>query len=754
MTKITSSTILSLFILSLLAFVGPAAQGQHTPGSSQDSSASQATGGQKEDSLKQQDADAKKTHTLRPLIDNPGTKCLDYTVDVVPLTANNLQMFWKQGDCILVHVTNNPFLFKYDLTFNEQLIHEDDPLSAFGKIIGVNVSSPSGTSTNTDKTSTDKAGAQSVAATRFTPKFADDLKIVTEAKKSAEPKDLKDFSTVQNALSEIVIAGEKRDYGAMEAEEKSLASGKKLEKLAKGNPTLQPVVDDVKAPEAAEKSLPTDTVKWRATVGELSTQAAAIGKTFDLIKAEYRRFSNELPAKLLPLGDAKTPLDKVQGTGEALQKEASQEFDCLTDGIREGPADNTGNSLYRSPSSNSLPGDDRTLERRLLDFVHQSAALHKAIQTALASTKDDVANQVSAISDDLHAAGERVAYVACAYKGFRDNDLASLNNHLIVPLNSVLSDGFSYGYQFPVAAKKREGPFGDPTGVTMTLKRSAIHPFATGSDGTPTNTTSSFTCSSDTTDMFDHGASYNELDDFFTDKPVEGKTNTYTRNLNKPTPANKPGDQTTAQSGGGNSANTTKPATTSDNGDVVLVQPWFFGKARLVVSGGLSTGFLGKKEFQRSSSISGTGSSATSSTVIGVKTDTRYRLTPMLYGHTLLGSSRHDGDAWYATLGVTANSDSKGTSPEFLLGGSRSFAQQKFFATLGAYIGEQQKLDGGLQVGQTIPSTLTGELPVTKSYHASWGFGISYRFASTKDPQKDSSAPAKPSSGAAKKTSN
>ena len=126
----------------------------------------------------------------------------------------------------------------------------------------------------------------------------------------------------------------------------------------------------------------------------------------------------------------------------------------------------------------------------------------------------------------------------------------------------------------------------------------------------------------------------------------------------------------------------------------------------------------------------------------------------MLYGHTLLYSSRHDHDAWYATFGVTANSDNKGTTPEFLLGGSRSFAQHKFFVTLGAYIGEQQKLDGGLQVGQTIPSTLTGELPVTKSYPASWGFGISYRFTSTKDPQKDSSAPAKPTTGGAKKTGN
>ena len=101
----------------------------------------------------------------------------------------------------------------------------------------------------------------------------------------------------------------------------------------------------------------------------------------------------------------------------------------------------------------------------------------------------------------------------------------------------MLTSGFSYGYPFPVAAKKREGPFGDPTGVTITLTRSEIHPFATGGDdSTAPKATSSFTCSSDTTDMFDHGSSYNELNDFFTDKPVEGQTNTYTRNQNKPTP--------------------------------------------------------------------------------------------------------------------------------------------------------------------------------------------------------------------------
>jgi hypothetical protein len=108
------------------------------------------------------------------------------------------------------------------------------------------------------------------------------------------------------------------------------------------------------------------------------------------------------------------------------------------------------------------------------------------------------------------------------------------------------------------------------------------------------------------------------------------------------------------------------------------------------------------------------------------------RATPLLFGYAFIPwfDRRHDPNAWYATFGVTANSESKGT--EFLFGLSRSFVQQRFFVTAGAYLGERRKLDGGLYVGQVIPSTFTGDLPVTKSYHTGFAFGISYRFASTK----------------------
>jgi hypothetical protein len=105
-------------------------------------------------------------------------------------------------------------------------------------------------------------------------------------------------------------------------------------------------------------------------------------------------------------------------------------------------------------------------------------------------------------------------------------------------------------------------------------------------------------------------------------------------------------------------------------------------------------------------------------------------------------------------LGVTANSDNKGTDPEFLLGFSRSLVQEKCFITAGAYIGERQKLDGGLYVGEVIPSTFTSDLPVTKSYHVGFSFGISYRFASSKDPQSNTKSKQPSSGGNKTKTSN
>jgi len=611
--------------------------------------------------------DQKKQESSKPSKNKAEQKCrpFDYHIDVVTLDTNHEEMYWKQNDCIRVFVTNNPFLFKYKLEFNEQLIPEDDPLGAFGKTLGINVStSANGGSTHTDPVK--KAAPASATGGESTFNFV------------VKPHAL----TPEEA---------KKHNLALE-EEKKREAEVQLKNLAK--------LED-----------------WKKRVEALRTKAGDIEKTLRSKTKTYLDFSIEVPKLLNGLMDQAANADEIRKHAESLRDKATTLLGVLSDGE---PGSIAASSTY---------------EGQMLDFARAAAPLHAEID----ASEDSVnAENIRRLMDQVHSASQTVVFTACRYKTERDNDFDSVRTRLLAPLNNVLNDPFAFGYD--PAADKREGPFGDPTLVQVKLTRDEVHPFTTDDKKNPANTTSSFTCSSDPADMFENGSDYNTFEDFFTDKMKKGAANLYTRNQNAPKPTSQKSSTPDATKAAASDAPTT----------VVLEQPWYFGKARLVLTGGLTTGFLGKQEFQRSSSISG----GTSQTVVGLKTDTRYRFTPMLYGHTLLYSTRHDSDAWYATFGVTANSDSKGTSPEFLLGGSRSFVQQRFFFTLGAYFGEKQKLDGGLQVGQVIPATLTGELPVTKSYHAGWGFGISYRFASTKNPQKDSSTPAKQTSGGTKKSGN
>lgn len=696
MTKITSSRVLHFFMLSVLAVGGPLAGAQRAPNPMDDK--------------------------------NPGTGCLPYNLDVVSLVSNNVQMFWKQTDCIVVHVTNNPFLFKYDLTFNEQLIKEDDPLSAFGGKFGLNTSSVSGNGSTHD--------ASTDAAAKAAQPVGGSSQALVEVQNAARNMPSDPALSTQLVLSidnlqKLRGSAPRSIYLEQKAHTLDSAEAQ-VKKDAKANKDAKPNANQKQALTAIENARQADTVSgptpeqltaWKSAVDGLKSQSNKIKTTLDAKISSYNNFSTQVNSLVLGLSAQATKPDDVEKGAESLREKAIDEVKTLS----EGDSD----SDVASPA----------FEEDMVVFAQNAADLHEqlAARQPPASDVSDGAQTLRTLLNEVHEQAGAVVFYACRYKVKLDNDFSSIRTGLLDPLNKVLVDGVSFGYT--VAAKKREGPFGDPTAVIMTLTRDTVQPFTTGSGSgtTPQNTTSSFTCSSDTNDLFDHGATYTKFGDFFTDKPATGTDNPsnkptlYTRNQNKPQPT------TTGQTPAPSSkvANTpAKPATTDNT---VLVQPWFFGKARLVLTGGLSMASLTKTEFQRSSSISGTGSGATSSTVIGLKTDTRFRFTPMLYGHTLLYSGRHDSDAWYATLGVTSNSDDKGTDPEFLAGFSRSLAQQKFFVTAGAYFGERQKLDGGLYVGETIPTSLTGDLPVTKSYHVGWAFGLSYRFASTKDPTNNQS---------------
>ena len=306
------------------------------------------------------------------------------------LKAITVLMFWKQRYCIRVYLfTNNPLRLGQIRPILQRAasIHEDDPLASFGKTIGINVSGVSSTGTNSDTTKGDTATGKATVAKNASAKLAPDLSLVTEAEKSAAPKDLPDIRIMHDALSNMVVAGAQGDYSTMEAEEQKLDKGKQLSNL-KNKDNLQPVVTDIKnfqntenvkvgeAPENAPTSA--QIAEWQNAVNQLDKDAAAIQKTVDLVKAEYRQFSDKLPLRLKTLIDPNAQLKDVQAAAEALQQDATQEFNCLTDAVRDGTADNPDNTLHNCPQrSNGAPGDDHCWATTLGRYAHSSTfALH------------------------------------------------------------------------------------------------------------------------------------------------------------------------------------------------------------------------------------------------------------------------------------------------------------------------------------------------------------------------------------------
>lgn len=742
MKTVSVSAILIVTLISL--FTSAPASSQTQP-SAQSPAALESVPDKQNPSLEDQVKQAKKAHKIQPLVDDPGVDCFDYNVNVVTLVDNDHKIYWKQFDCIRVHVRNNPFLFKYDLSFDEQLVPEDDPLGTFGGKFGLNTS---GVSTNTTSNHTAKADT-SITTADIKKAVDEQFNSVLASASQMMPADEKVQPTVAQVVTEIAAAKSEFDAGQTEAAHAKLGHASTVLGAPNAKPaaaSLNSKVKQLNATITSKTAVPTpDQIqKWEDKLGTLTTQSNDIHTSLTDKQAKYKAFSDAMPPQLRTLTDANVDLDKqpdvIRNRAQAIRDAAARSLDELKD---------------HNPNAADF-GSQRD-EDRMVAFAKMAAPLHSELSAKLPAND----KQAEDLLNQLHDLGERVVIDACTYKAIIDNDFSTIQTGIIDPIDAVLNDPLSFGYTVP--AKKREGPWADPESVTMKVTRTGVSPFAaTSQDGkNPKNTASSFECSSDTTDLFEFGKTYTTFKDFFSDKPVTSKTQTtgtetpatqtlpniYMRNQNKPQSTDSPKGQSNAQNGGNAPGGSNKPPTASTADNTVLTQSWFFGKARLVVTGGLSIGFLRKQEFQRSNSISGT----TSQTVIGLKTDTLFRLTPMLYGHALLYSKRHDPDAWYATFGVTANSDNKGTDPEFLLGFSRSLAQQKFFATAGVYLGERQKLDGGLQIGQVIPSSLTGDLPVTKSYHAGFAIGLSYRFASTKDPKNNTppqpAQPTKPKTG-------
>jgi hypothetical protein len=157
-------------------------------------------------------------------------------------------------------------------------------------------------------------------------------------------------------------------------------------------------------------------------------------------------------------------------------------------------------------------------------------------------------------------------------------------------------------------------------------------------------------------------------------------------------------------------------------------QDFKFGPGpRFVLSGGLVISPLQQNTFSTSTNPAGT----TPPNIIVRTQDSGTRILPiaMLSGRfwdqlPVFSGSRTIPN--YLSVGATAKSTgTNGTSIEYLLGLSWAFAGRQLFVTAGAYAGWQQRLGGGLVLGQATTLS-SANLPITLTTVWKPGFSITW----------------------------
>jgi len=599
-----------------------------------------------------------------------GKKCMSYTLDVPTLADNDHRIYWKHADCIIIHITNNPFRYTYKATVDDEKIAEDDVIGSLGSLFGLK----SITSTNqTPKKApaTPAQGAQPSASL-----FNEELEV--SPKKNVRPK-----------VTEKVCT---------KAEESKWLEGAKSKVV--GYQTQFDLIEP--------------------SVELLKTSAQRTNEALMQKDSEYERYLTSYLVSYKTLVEAPSSSDDAQKALKAATYKLQE--DALKHSI-----DLTGDKPFEASLVNGFASAQAAdTQLRDLSFQIPTGPTAPGCKLSEAGMKEqaDLTTKLAELSDkirqatfDVQSAAVDIANQTCHYQERKKGEYSWVHDKVYESVSTILGNPDVFE-----AYVKREGPPVDPMSAVLTITRDV-----TSNDTTTSITdsdSSALDCAADPSTVFKSKKPAKTLADIPAPRATPSADDT--KGDTKGGMKNASNGDGKKPKGSSTSSKTQGPST------ITLEQPWIFGRPRLVLSGGLTVGILDDKQYQRSTSSGGNA-------VVGLKTNQRERLAPMLYGHVLLGYARHDADAWYGTLGVTAKSDNQSTDPEFLLGFSRSVAQQRFFLTAGAYIGEKQTLDGGWQLGQTIPSSFTGELPVTKGYHVGWGVGISYRFASTKDPQKDAS---------------
>jgi hypothetical protein len=186
----------------------------------------------------------------------------------------------------------------------------------------------------------------------------------------------------------------------------------------------------------------------------------------------------------------------------------------------------------------------------------------------------------------------------------------------------------------------------------------------------------------------------------------------------------------TANSQSGKNNNPSGGPTAPSSAGMTYSGTYTFGAPRIVVSAGVAAVVgLPNRQYQK---VQAQGQS--SGTTIEYSTNSSFRMSPLITAHGRLYQYHEDNSIW-ATLGVTASSNNSGVSAEYFLGLTSSFLHNWVFLTPGLYIGQSQTLTGGYKVGDQLPASFTGSLPVQQNYKPGFGLAISFRVPGTSAPK-------------------
>ena len=113
--------------------------------------------------------------------------------------------------------------------------------------------------------------------------------------------------------------------------------------------------------------------------------------------------------------------------------------------------------------------------------------------------------------------------------------------------------------------------------------------------------------------------------------------------------------------------------------------------------------------------------------VVGFEEESSQRVSPLIMLHTRLREGSRWNSGYHFSFGFAGNIADGGVNLEYLVGPAISFAEERFFITLGAYNGRTEELRDGFFLGQPLPDLITSP-PVVKGRDWDWGFALTYKF--------------------------